>query len=150
MERIKIKFNKVVNYDDDGRIIVLEYVFNDNDRFKGAVGSVFYPISMKEYKKRTTKKAVIEYLKDCFTEEEIKSKGGINNFYNLIRDSGEIEQAIFDTSYQELWDSIRKELNLNKKNAYIFDCVGGGRCFDEHFQGNINSELSDIIREYES
>jgi hypothetical protein len=149
MERIKIKFNKVVNY-NDGEIVVLDYVFNDNDGFKGAVGSVFYPISMKEYKKRTTKKAVIEYLKDCFTEEEIKSKGGINNFYNLIRDSGEIEQAIFDTSYQELWDSIRKELNLNKKNAYIFDCVGGGRCFDEHFQGNINSELSDIIREYES
>jgi hypothetical protein len=133
MERIKIKFNKVVNY-NDGEIVVLDYVFNDNDGFKGAVGSVFYPISMKEYKKRTTKKAVIEYLKDCFTEEEIKSKGGINNFYNLIRDSGEIEQAIFDTSYQELWDSIRKELNLNKKNAYIFDCVGGGRCFDEHFQ----------------
>ena len=149
MERIKEEFNKVVNY-DGGEIVVLNYVFNDNDGFKGAVGSVFYPVSMKEYKKRTTKKAVIEYLKDCFTEEEIKSKGGINKLYNLIRNNGEIDQIIFDQSYDKLWESIREELNLNKKNAYIFDCVGGGRCFDKHFQGNINSELSEIIREYES
>jgi hypothetical protein len=150
MEGIKFKFNKVVNYDANGKILVLDYVFNDNDGSKGAVGSIFYPVSMKEYKKRTSKKAVIEYLKNCFTEEKIKSMGGINKFYNLIRDSGTIEQTIFVTYYQELWDSIREELHLNKENAYIFDCVGIGRCFSKHFQGNINSELSEIIREYES
>jgi hypothetical protein len=149
MEGIKFKFNKVVNY-DNGEIVVLEYVFKDNDGFKGAVGSIFYPVSMKEYKKRTSKKIVIEYLKNCFTEDEIKSMGGINKFYNLIRDNGEIDQILFDQSYDELWESIREELNLNKKNAYVFDYVGGGRCFDKHFQGNINSELSEIIREYES
>jgi hypothetical protein len=149
MKGIKFKFNNVVNY-DNGEIVVLEYVFSYNNGFKGAVGSIFYPVSMKEYKKRTSKKIIIEYLKNCFTEEKIKSMGGINKFYNLIKDSGEIDQVIFDTSYQELWESIREELNLNKKNAYVFDYVGGGRCFDKHFQGNINSELSKIIREYES
>jgi hypothetical protein len=144
------EFNKVVNYVANGKILVLDYVFKDNDGSKGAVGSIFYPISMKEYKKRTSKKSVIEYLKKHFSEEKIKSKGGINKFYNLIRDSGTIEQTLFVTLHNELWNSIRNELNLDRESAYIFDCVGIGRCFNKHFQGNINTELSKIIREYES
>jgi hypothetical protein len=58
-------------------------------------------------------------------------------------------ELIFDYSYCHLWDYLRTELNLNENQAYIFDCIGGGRCFDENFQGNVNPELSEIIREYE-
>jgi hypothetical protein len=143
------KFNKVVYY-DGGVLIVLNYVFKDNNGSKGAIGSIFYPVHIQVYKRRTTKKAVIQYLKDCFTEDEIKSKGGINKFYNSIKDNGTIEQTIFDIVDQELWDSIRNELNLNKEDAYIFDCIGNGRCFSKNFQGNINPKLSNIIRKYES
>jgi len=56
---------------------------------------------------------------------------------------------MFDTSYKELWDYMRQELNLNEEEAYIFNCTGGGRCFDKNFQGNINPELSKKIRNAE-
>lgn len=62
----------------------------------------------------------------------------------------EVEGFVFDTSHNELWDYLREELNLSEDEAYIFNCIGGGRCFDKDFNGNINPELSILIREIES
>jgi len=61
-----------------------------------------------------------------------------------------LTELFFDLSYNELWDYLREDLNLSQEEAYIFSCVGGGRCFDSDFKGNINPELSLIIREFES
>lgn len=55
-----------------------------------------------------------------------------------------------DDSYSELWDYLREELDLNEDDAYMFNCTGGGRCFDSDFQGNVNVELSKLIREIET
>ena len=80
------------------------------------------------------------------------------NFEDLNReiieniDSSEeaLKELFFDLSYSEMWDELREVLNLNENEAYIFNCVGGGRCFDKDFQGNISPELSKVIREYEN
>ena len=72
-----------------------------------------------------------------------------NIVYKAMKENDEIESLIFDNSYKNMHDSIRKQIGLNQKDAFFFDCTGGGRCFKNDFQGNINPELSKIIRKFE-
>lgn len=139
-------FWKVVNRAEDGEITVLDYVFEHRGGMRGAVGSKFYPVSEREYEDRTTREAILEYLEGAIDESE----EFIENMADDIIDNGLEDEYMFDNSYCEHWDEIREELGLDENEAYIFDCVGGGRCFEADFQGNINPELSEIIREYES
>lgn len=143
-------FKKVVNIAEDGEITVLNDVFKYTDGMQGATGSKFYPVSKEEYENRIERENVIDYLVDSGIElpNEFK-RGGFNELYEAMEANSEIEEFMFDTSYSELWDYLRSECNLNEDQAYIFECVGGGRCFDKDFQGNVNPELSKIIREYE-
>ena len=116
---------------------------------KGATGSVFEPISKEQFDE------VIEpYLND---DKELliymaENFGDLNRKMIEAVDSSEeaLKNLFFDLSYQELWEYIREELNLSEDEAYIFNRIGWGRCFDKDFQGNINPELSEIIREFES
>lgn len=149
--RTQTTYNKVVNFDKEtNEITVLDYIFNHENGFRGATGSKFEPISKSEYKDRMSKDNVIEYLSDIGEVPEAFKLTGINGLYKAMKQNSEIESFIFDTSYSELWDYLRKELKLSKKDAYVFNCIGGGRCFDKDFQGNINKELSVLIREIES
>ena len=143
------EFNKVVNYDNEtGEITLLDYVFSDNN-FCGATGTKFIPVSKTEYKERTSKKNVIEQILEVGVPESFQLTGA-NGCYKAMKENNEIESFIFDTSYSELWDYLRMELKLNNTNAFIFQCVGGGRCFENDFNGNVNPELSEIIRKFES
>lgn len=148
--RTEKKYNKIVNFDKEtGEILVLDGVFQYGNGFKGATGSRFEMVSKAEYKERMSKDNVIESILECGVPEQF-ARGGANECYKAMKRNNEIEQFMFDTSYSELWDYLRKELKLNKTNAFIFNCSGGGRCFVSDFQGNVNPELSKIIREYES
>lgn len=149
-KNIRIKVNKVVDF-VDGEITVLDGLFRYSDGFMGATGSNFYPVSKAEYKERTKKANVKEHIRDCYDADYILDNfGSLEKAYKLLKDNDEIEQFMFDTSYSELWDYLREELKLSEKESYIFDCVGGGRCFDKDFQGNINPELSEYIRKFEN
>jgi len=145
----EIKYNKVVNVSEDGEITVLDYVFDHKDGFKGATGSNFHAVSIDEYNEKTDKENVIERIIECGVPEMFV-RTGAEGCYNAMVNNHEISSFMFDTSYSELWNYLRTELKLSLEQAYIFDCVGGGRCFDKDFQGNINPELSEVIREYES
>lgn len=149
MSRKQIDFNKVVNIAEDGEITVLEYVFSHDESFKGAVGSRFYPVSKSEYEEKIDPEYVIDYLIDSGLElpDEFKRSG----FKGMVDQmtASEIENLMFDTSYSELWNYLRKTTGLDKEKAYIFECVGGGRCFSADFDGNVNPHLSEIIREFE-
>ena len=144
-------FNKVVNVAEDGEITVLNYIFDDGNGFKGATGYRFYPVTRGEYDEQTTEDSVIDRLIDsgCSLPKE-HARRGWQSVYDAMEANGEIEDFIFDTSYRELWDDLRKECGLTEDTAHIFDCVGGGRCFDKDFQGNKNVELSELIRAAES
>ena len=148
--RTETKYNKVVNYDEETKeITVLDGTFNYDNSFKGATGSKFEPVSREEFDE-----TIEPYLDDkeellCYFADNF---GEVTS--DMIRDVDTSEDALkelfFDLSYAELWDYLREELNLNEDEAYIFNRVGGGRCFDATFQGNVNPELSKIIRESET
>ena len=57
-----------------------------------------------------------------------------------------IWELIKKETYPELYDEMIKDCKLNPKEVLFFDCVGGGRCFSEDFQGNINKDPDDFIK----
>lgn len=149
---MKTKINKVVNFDRQlNEVTMLDYTFIHSDNFKGAAGAKFDLVSKEKYKDRMRKENVIERLKDCFDIDSLPNYfESYNGLYNAMKRNNEIESFVFNTSYSEFWDQIRNELKLSKKDAYIFNFSGGGRCFDKDFQGNVNIELSKIIRQFET
>lgn len=148
--RTETKYNKIVNFDEETKeITVLDGTFNYDDGFKGATGSKFEPISKEEFDETIEpylddKHELLCYFADNFGE--VTS----DMIRNVDASEDALKELFFDLSYIELWDYLREELNLNEDEAYIFNCVGGGRCFDANFQGNVNPELSAIIRESET
>lgn len=151
MNRQETKYNKIVNFDKKtNEITMLDYIFQHGG-FKGATGTKFEPITKSEYKERMQKDNVIEYLVDSGIDlPENYKRSGFNGLYKAMKQNNELESFIFDTSYSEMWDKIRTELKLSKNDAFIFNCIGGGRCFDKDFEGNVNPELSELIRQIES
>lgn len=157
---VRTTYNKIVNVSECGEIQVLDDVFMYRDGFKGATGSRFYPVTKKQYKQSTTLKAIEERLRDSVCEDEVPyeykeyERGRYKNPYKkwaeAIKEASEAEDFMFDTSYSYLWSYLRDELGLSENEAYIFECVGGGRMFDKNFQGNYNPHLSEIIRKYEN
>lgn len=136
---------KIVNINKDiNEITMLDYVFEDG--FKGATGTKFEAVSKEEFKDRTKKDNILEFLIDCgLSDTQAKdayTKAKANGVMGLA-------ELVFDLSYVEHWDKIR-EYGYSKTQYPIFNCIGGGRCFDKDFKGNINEELSIIIRKYES
>ena len=146
------KYNKIVNFDEDTKeITVLDGIFKYEDGFKGATGSKFEPVSRDEYEDRTDEDNFVEYLIDSGIDlPDNFKRSGFEGLAKAMIANDEVEGFVFDTSYNELWDYLREELNLSEDEAYIFNCIGGGRCFDKDFNGNINPELSILIREVES
>ena len=151
-KRQETKYNKIVNFDEDTKeITVLDGIFKYEDGFKGATGSKFEPVSRDEYEDRTDEDNFVEYLIDSGIDlPDNFKRSGFEGFAKAMIVNDEVENFVFDTSYNELWDYLREELNLSEDEAYIFNCIGGGRCFDKDFNGNINPELSILIREIES
>ena len=146
------KYNKIVNFDEDTKeIIVLDGIFKYEDGFKGATGSKFEPVSRDEYEDRTDEDNFVEYLINSGIDlPDNFKRSGFEGLVKAMIANDEVEDFVFDTSYNELWEYLREELNLSEDEAYIFNCIGGGRCFDKDFNGNINPELSILIREIES
>jgi hypothetical protein len=148
-EKKETLYNKVVNISEDGEITLLEYTFNHSDGFKGAVGSIFYPITEKQIQEAISDyedndKELLIYMVENF--------GSLDR--NMIENIDSSREALidlfFDRSYEDLWDDLREQCNIKEEESVIFNCVGGGRCFDKNFEGNINPELSKIIREFEA
>lgn len=146
------KFNKVVNFDKDTKeVIVLDYIFKHGDGFKGATGSRFEPVTKNQYMEviNMDTEEIADYLIDAGFElpEHYKRGGFIEWAENFSTD--DILNLFFDLSYSNLHDDIREQTGLTEEEAYIFNCTGGGRCFDKNFKGNINKDLSKLIRQAE-
>ena len=147
MNKQETHYNKVVHI-ENGEIQVLDYTFKHSPTFKGATGNRFNPISRAEYKERMSRESVVEYLLGCGMDS-ITTRTQATGAYKEMKSTGELEEFIFDLSYSNLWDYLRT-FGYPEKDYPVFACVGGGRMFDKDFQGNINPELSKIIREFES
>lgn len=143
---------QVVNINKEtNEIQMLDYLFDHGDGFKGATGTRFDPISKAAYREAMSKDSIIDRIIDCglvtAPNESLQYKFA-EVIYKEMKANGELESFVFDLSYTEHWDKLRKH-GYPKSKYPIFNCTGGGRMFDADFQGNVNPELSAKIREYE-
>lgn len=152
-KREQIDIYEIVNIEKEANeITMLDYLFDHKDGFKGATGTKFEAISKASYKEALSKDNVIERLIDCGLipnhPKQLERKFA-EVIYKELKANGELESFVFDSSYKEHWGKIRP-YGYPVKDYPIFNCVGGGRCFDEDFQGNVNPTLSEKIRKYET
>lgn len=151
----RININKVVKVVGN-EITILDSAFEYEDGFKGLTGSVFEPISKAYYKEQTKLSEVEDYLRSSVSENDIPneylytdsgkiSKNPYKRWAKDIKEADELEQVMFDTSYEGLWDYLREELNLSEEEAYIFNCIGGGRCFTAQDKFTHNKELEKYL-----
>lgn len=139
----RININKVVKVEDN-TITVLESAFEYEDGFKGLTGTRFEIVS-KDYFDEVIEpylnndKEVLIYYAENFGDLSREMIEGVDS-----SEEGLIE-LFFDTSYQRLWDYLRDELNLSEDEAYIFNCVGGGRCFTAQDKFTHNKELEKYL-----
>ena len=148
--REKTKYNKLI-----GRIgneyYFLDYLFFDNDGFKGATGTIMYPMTENEYDDRVKNYFDPENIKELW-EQAVKSGKttlGLNDWIELVKNT-DGEENIIDRSYTESYGKILKK-KLGEKKAFEVECIGGGRCFDENMQWDemYNEKLWKKIQEYE-
>ena len=149
--RKEIQIWEVVNHDtENNEIIMLDYVFNHGNGFKGATGSVFQPINREEYNDMMDEDNFIEYLIDSGVElPEAYKRTGFEGLAAAMIRGGEVEGYLFDLSYREHWNKLRA-LGYSEEEYPVFNCIGGGRCFDKGFKGNVNPKLTKLINDYES
>lgn len=146
--RKQTNYYKIVNfYEESKEITILDYVFEDG--YKGAVGSVFVPVSEDEIQDTISEyeDEPMELLK-YMADNGFEITSGLIDSLDTSREG--LLNLFFDRSYSDKWDYLREELKLSEDEAVIFNCIGGGRCFNKDFEGNVNPELSPVIREYES
>jgi hypothetical protein len=150
METIRKKYNLIVNYDKENKeVTVLNETFEYLNGFKGATGSVFQIVSKTEFYETiepylNNDKELLIYMAENFGPLNREMIEGVDSSEEALK------TMFFDLSYEDTWDYLREELGLTEDEAYIFNCTGGGRCFDKDFKGNCNQILSTVIREYES
>ena len=132
------QLNTIVGRDESGDYYVLDCVFDDADNFKGAVGSVFRPISTRE-KEETMN---IENAKDRFADlwaeaaKDGRTEDSLEDYVEqIIAIDG--EDAFFDFSYYDIGCKIAEIYNSELPDdkdkldkAEFSECVGGGRCFN--------------------
>jgi hypothetical protein len=151
--RKQTTYNKVVNVKNN-IVTVLNYIFYDTMHgkpFNGATGSEFQPISEEDYNKcvNMDEGEIAEHLIDAgFELPSQYKKGGFIEWAEEFKDDDKLSLK-YDLSYNEQWDDIREQAGLTEEEAFAFNCVGGGRCFDKAFKGNVNIELSALIRKAE-
>lgn len=151
-ERKQIDYWEVVNIDkESNEITMLDYLFDHGDGFKGATGSKFEPISKERYNEilDMDEDEIAEHLIDSgFELPDHHKKGGYIEWAEQFTNEDKLSLFI-DSSYHEHYDKIR-EHGYTEDEYPVFNCVGGGRCFDNKFKGNVNPELSKLIRKYET
>lgn len=148
----RINYFAVVNISEDNEITVLDSLFEYNDRFKGATGSKFEPITLERYEEviNMDEEEIADYLIDNgFELPDNYKRGGFIEWAEQFTDNDKLS-LFFNLSYSEKWDELRKQCGLSIEDARIFNCVGGGRCFEKDFKGNKNKSLHKLIRQYEA
>jgi hypothetical protein len=149
MARNQKTYNKLVAR-KGSEFYILEYIFNDDEEFKGAVGSVHVPISREEYDYRTSIEGVAERYEDVWRDMVANDKEtrGLDDFAKDIINSDGAE-AVFELSSPEIRDQIQSKIGHTEYPA--FECVGGGRCFnyDDKFDEVYEPKLMKLIRDIE-
>ncbi len=152
--REEIKYNKLIGRQDD-EFVFLDYVFRHSDGFHGATGTRMRPISKSEYEDRTDRDNLKEYYEDIWRDmvSNRKTDEGLEDWIETVIRIDGVEETAFDTSYwnSPMWDAIRKK-GYPEDEYPVFECSGGGRCFDKKMKWDevYEPELWKLIQEYEA
>lgn len=143
MKAKREKINKVVKVNGN-EITVLDDAFEYSDGFKGLTGTVFEIVSKSDFDEVIepylgNDKETLIYLAENFGELNREIIEGVDSSEEGLTD------LFFDTSYSNMWDYLREELNLSEDEAYIFNCIGGGRCFSAGDKFTHNTELEKYL-----
>lgn len=166
--KTEIKVNKIVNFDkENNQIKMLDgfFIYEEIDKnvyrndkpnsniitMCGATGTTFEIISKNYFDKvlepyLDEPMELLKYYAENFGEVTVQM---IDNIDEACTED-ELKNLFFDLSYIEHWEYLRKELNLDEEEAYIFNCVGGGRCFDIEEKFTHNTELKKYVDIFEN
>lgn len=146
----RLVFNKIINFDEDNKeITILADCFKYKDGMKGATYHTFEIVSEDDIQERIADlegndMELIKYWIDNFGEVTKQMIDNIDSSREALID------LMFDQSYNnELGDYMRKELKLKGDKAVLFNCRGGGRIGKDKLKSNMNSDLLEVIKEYE-
>lgn len=148
-QRNQVNCHKVVEVNNEtGEILMLDYLFDDGDGFKGAVGTSFQAITQDEIDQRLDPDYIQERYKEIWQQvvEAGNTELGLREWCDELEPTEETE---FDLSYMNHWPELRK-YGFSEEDYPIFECIGGGRCFGKDFKGNKNPKLCALIRQYEA
>lgn len=139
----------------------LPYIFNDNDMrnkiwnnimFKGAVGTVLIPVSQEYYDEIMTVDGLIEYGYDEIWRDMVANGTTEQSLEDFLQDLLYYdEDLIFDYSGYNYFDQLYALDDYDESEYPLFDCVGGGRCFDPNmaFDEIYDQELWNNIQNIE-
>lgn len=145
----RTEYNKLI-----GRIgekyYFLDDIFQYDDNFKGATGSVLIPLTEEECQEINEQANDDSELTDFWKQavEADRTTDSLEDWCEQVRDE-QGEDAGLDPSYRAKYMQILQKI---KPDTYTTDCVGGGRCFDIDMEWDeiYNPELWELIKQAES
>lgn len=147
MARQAVTVNRPVALDNYGGIVMVDDFFFYEDiagSLHGVTGSTFRPVNQETYDLETSRDALLERFED--------EEGGAR-MVRLAVESGEEDELAFDLSYAERHPVLRGA-HETMRDAVVFDCTGGGRCFDAEDKGEysvvLDETLLGLVREAEA
>ena len=136
---MKQNVNKLVGRDENGDYYWLDYVFDDGNGFRGAVGSTFHPVSEAEKEKRMNPENAREHFRGLW-QEAVKAGSTEESLDDYVQNLIDIDgiDAFFDLSYYDAGCKVAEIYNSEHSKdarppedlAEFSECTGGGRCFD--------------------
>lgn len=149
--RQETAYNKLVARKDDDYYFC-DYIFKNDENFKGATGSILRPISKDEHEYNTSEEGLLEYLGELWQDAVASGNTEMGKaewcewVYEIDGDN-----AIYDLSYHNLHEQLR-EIGISEEDFPVIVCSGGGRCFnaDDEFDEVYDQELLDKIRAIET
>lgn len=160
MNKKRITFNKPVAINHEtNELYILNDLFNHGNNFKGATGSVLYPLAQDYIDEMND----IEHLKDNYDwywQECVKQGSTQESLEEFCQ--GLLSHVYYNTDGQffghdtsDCFHNGVEELLAKFDDAVCFECIGGGRCFDAEMFNNANveildNELVELIKQYET
>ena len=135
MKRKEKKIFKIIGITTTNEIVGVDCYFSYSDGMCGYVGSNFEPISKESVKHMNTLSYAKEYIRDCFSTDEIHERfGSIDKAARFLLTEidgdyiGHDDSEIFE--YKSGLDKVKTDgEQLFGFVPETFNCCGGGRMF---------------------
>ena len=135
MKRTEKKIFKIIGITTTNEIIGVDCYFSYSDGMCGYVGTRFDPISKESVKHMNTLSYAKEYIRDCFSTDEIHERfGSIDKAARFLLTEIDGEYIGQDNSYLFEYKSGLDKVKTDGEQLFgfvpeTFNCCGGGRMF---------------------